>query len=325
MPKKSRASRKARQDLKAREITRTPAKRPVPPKKPATAYFHYCIERRGNLTKENPKLMGRDMRLMLAHGWKAMSTKDKAKYVEIATKQKEEYEKNRKEYVKQCKEGKKAKASTPAKKDLPPSIVLSLPSCGTHNEPFKYWCKTCNDWICELCVTKHSNEGHSCMHLLDFAQGNLLNDVATITGQSQASSGVSKAIAETLVKLGETFKRLVSAYSVQLKVANDMIESIEVVGKKYRTANQNFVTRLEEMKTKVPELIKAKNLAKLYDYLKKVEVMKKTTQTDDLDVKALETAGSQLTAYMVDATKPLDLIMTNTKDLVKKISALSDI
>eukprot|EP01022_Parablepharisma_sp_SALTPOND_P026514 TRINITY_DN64307_c2_g1_i1.p3 TRINITY_DN64307_c2_g1~~TRINITY_DN64307_c2_g1_i1.p3 ORF type:complete len:361 (+),score=34.71 TRINITY_DN64307_c2_g1_i1:4206-5288(+) len=323
MPKKSTRGRKARPDHRIQEIKRAPVSHPHPPRKPLSASVLYYEERKPIMAKENPRLSRRARNLIAEKEWKTMSSKDREKYESLAQKENEEYKKKLNEYEQQRKELAKAKLATPAKKDLPPTITP--PTCAAHNEPFKYWCKTCTDWICELCVTKHSSDGHSCVHLLDYAQETLLNDIASISGQNQASNGISKAISENMGNLVETFKRLISNYSLQLKVVGNTVESIESVNRKYRAANQNFMTRLEEMKTKIPDLIKGKEFAKLFDYLKKVETMKKATKTDDTDVKELEAVGSRLKAYIEDITKPLDLILESTKGITKKISGLSDI
>jgi len=332
MTKKSRRPQKSHTEFRAKEISASHEKLPTPPKKPLTAYFYYSNERKPILSKEKPKLNERDMSHMLADEWRAMSASERAKYEDIAKKEHENYLNKKKEYDekrKALKESKKVEESKsePPKKDMPPTTIpqSSIPNCGIHNEAFRYWCKTCNDWICEFCVTKHSSDGHNCVHLLDFAQTNLLTELGAIQSHNEAASGVSKAITENLTKLAETYKRLVSAFSLQLKIVNDTMTNIESTCRKYKNANTDFAQRLDIMKQRVPEYIKSKNLPKLYDYLKRIEVMKKTTQTDETDVKSLESTMTQLASYISDFAKPLDTIVDATRGITKKVSALSDI
>ena len=323
MPKKAKTARPSKPDGKSNEIHKS---RPKPPRKAASAYFCYAKARQPILYKERPNERARNIVIQIAEEWRSMGQKEKAPFEETAKKDAERYTKERQEYKAQRGETKEKPISiSPAKKDLPPTPSTALPVCPTHKDPFKYWCKSCSDWICEFCVTKHSADGHACVHLLDFAQNNLLAEIVSIAGQYQATSGVTKSMSDNLARLVDTYKKLVTAYSAQLKTVGDAIESIDAVNKKYKNANQSFASRVEEMKVKVPELIKSKDLGRLYDYLKKVEKMKKTTQTDDKDVMALETLGSQLSAFIADSTKPVDLILESTRDLIKRISALSDI
>ncbi len=217
------------------------------------------------------------------------------------------------------------RAASGSAKTTRTQIPSDLPTCKDHAEPLKYWCKACSEWICEFCVTKHSGEGHGCMHLLDYAKENLQTELGALESQVRASSGVSKSAGESLDKIVHGCQTLSKELAGRVKTLEEVIASVAEARKKYDAATQGAMARVEEMKAEFPELIRTKGLAKLYTYLKRAETMKKTVRTDDEDLKRLEKVNEQLEAYVVEAAKPVNKILESTQEVVKHLNAISDI
>lgn len=68
-------------------------KDPNAPKRPQSSYFLFMNDRRPALQKEKPDLKFGDMTKALTDEWKGLSDKDRKKYEDMATKDKERYEK----------------------------------------------------------------------------------------------------------------------------------------------------------------------------------------------------------------------------------------
>lgn len=73
-------------------------KDPDAPKRPQSAYFLYCNERRPQLKKEKPELSMCDMTKELTKEWKELTEKQKKKYDDMQVKEKERYEKEMETY-----------------------------------------------------------------------------------------------------------------------------------------------------------------------------------------------------------------------------------
>lgn len=79
---------------------KTKAKDPNEPKRPLTAYLHFCNENRQKVKEQNPDKSMIDVTKILSAQWKSLSDEGKKKYNEMAAKNKAEYEKKMVEYKK---------------------------------------------------------------------------------------------------------------------------------------------------------------------------------------------------------------------------------
>ena len=68
------------------------------PKKAQTAYFLYLGEMREKVKKENPDMSMCQQSKLIAEKWKALTEDDKKKYQDLSAKDKERYEKQKKEF-----------------------------------------------------------------------------------------------------------------------------------------------------------------------------------------------------------------------------------
>jgi len=64
-------------------------------KRPTSAYFYYCNERRESFKKEFPSLSMTDSTKKMSEEWKNLDAKKKKKYDDLAAKDKERYEKEK--------------------------------------------------------------------------------------------------------------------------------------------------------------------------------------------------------------------------------------
>eukprot|EP00826_Nyctotherus_ovalis_P062936 TRINITY_DN9189_c0_g1_i14.p1 TRINITY_DN9189_c0_g1~~TRINITY_DN9189_c0_g1_i14.p1 ORF type:complete len:182 (-),score=33.74 TRINITY_DN9189_c0_g1_i14:55-600(-) len=163
---------------------------------------------------------------------------------------------------------------------------------------YKYWCKNCSEWICEFCVTTHSSNTHSCIHMLDFAQRNLLSDVEALFKQTKASSEASGQISDELVRIVGTLKRLIATYASKIQELNKTVDDVEKINRNYKAAWQAFENDLKEIKESTPALIENKNQVRIYEFLDKIDCMKRITQSDNFDIKLLTNIRGQLEEYI---------------------------
>ena len=84
------------------------------PKRAISAFFYYQKERRDSLKKEQPNLDNKALISKMSEEWNKMKDSEKTKYNNLAAKNKERYEKEKKLY--ESKKGKKSGTKT-AKKD----------------------------------------------------------------------------------------------------------------------------------------------------------------------------------------------------------------
>ena len=61
-------------------------------KRPTSAYFYYCNDRRESLKKEEPSLSMTDSTKKMSEEWKNLDAKKRKKYDDLAAKDKERYE-----------------------------------------------------------------------------------------------------------------------------------------------------------------------------------------------------------------------------------------
>ncbi|CAI2363700.1 unnamed protein product [Moneuplotes crassus] len=67
------------------------------PKKPMSPFFQFSKSRREQLKQQNPGLSMRDVNMLLAQEWRALTPEAKAPFKELAAKDKERYEREKKE------------------------------------------------------------------------------------------------------------------------------------------------------------------------------------------------------------------------------------
>ncbi|CAI2363741.1 unnamed protein product [Moneuplotes crassus] len=67
------------------------------PKKPMSPFFQFSKNRREQLKQQNPGLSMRDVNMLLAQEWKALTPEAKAPFKDLAAKDKERYEREKKE------------------------------------------------------------------------------------------------------------------------------------------------------------------------------------------------------------------------------------
>jgi len=84
------------------------------PKRAISAFFYYQKERRESLKKEQPNLDNKALISKMSEEWNKMKEPEKTKYNNLAAKDKERYEKEKKAY--EAKKGKKSGTKS-AKKD----------------------------------------------------------------------------------------------------------------------------------------------------------------------------------------------------------------
>ena len=84
------------------------------PKRAISAFFYYQKERRESLKKEQPNLDNKALISKMSEEWNKMKEPEKTKYNNLAAKDKERYEKEKKLY--ESKKGKKSGTKS-AKKD----------------------------------------------------------------------------------------------------------------------------------------------------------------------------------------------------------------
>lgn len=71
--------------------------KPKGPKRPTSAYFFYSSARRGVMKQTAPNLSMTEVAKLIGAEWKELTDQDKSVYTEMATKDKERYEKQKKE------------------------------------------------------------------------------------------------------------------------------------------------------------------------------------------------------------------------------------
>ena len=84
------------------------------PKRAISAFFYYQKERRDSLKKEQPNLDNKALISKMSEEWNKMKDSEKTKYNNLAAKDKERYEREKKAY--EAKKGKKSGTKS-AKKD----------------------------------------------------------------------------------------------------------------------------------------------------------------------------------------------------------------
>jgi len=84
------------------------------PKRAISAFFYYQKERRESLKKEQPNLDNKALISKMSEEWNKMKEPEKTKYNNLAAKDKERYEREKKAY--EAKKGKKSGTKS-AKKD----------------------------------------------------------------------------------------------------------------------------------------------------------------------------------------------------------------
>jgi SLT domain-containing protein len=84
------------------------------PKRAISAFFYYQKERRDSLKKEQPSLDNKALISKMSEEWNKMKDSEKTKYNNLAAKDKERYEREKKAY--EAKKGKKSGTKS-AKKD----------------------------------------------------------------------------------------------------------------------------------------------------------------------------------------------------------------
>jgi hypothetical protein len=72
---------------------------PNMPKRPVNGYFLFASEQRGNIKQTHPNANIKEVRAMLADNWKKLSDDEKKKYNDKANEAREEYLKQKKEYM----------------------------------------------------------------------------------------------------------------------------------------------------------------------------------------------------------------------------------
>lgn len=72
-------------------------KDPNAPKKPLSAFVLFSADRRVEIKKENPEITFVEMSKKLGEDWKAISSKEKEKYIKKAEEAKEKYKEEMKE------------------------------------------------------------------------------------------------------------------------------------------------------------------------------------------------------------------------------------
>ena len=200
MPKNSKEPTKQPKDKKVKEISRLSTKHFISGKKLADAYFAYLSIRKAELMRTEPALTHIDIAKIVSKEWREMPDEEHEKYI---------MKKSKNEVI-QTEHTQDQKVQTCYDNDLTMrSASSNIPQCEFHKDEYKYWCKNCNEWICEFCVTTHSSEGHYCIHLLDFAQRNLLNDVDDLINQTKASGEISKNILNEFDRVIDSFKKII--------------------------------------------------------------------------------------------------------------------
>ena len=84
-------------------------------KRPTSAYFYYCNDRRESLKKDEPGLSMTDSTKKMSEEWKNLDAKKKKKFEDLAAKDKERYEREKAEAPATTKGGKALKK---AREDL---------------------------------------------------------------------------------------------------------------------------------------------------------------------------------------------------------------
>eukprot|EP00826_Nyctotherus_ovalis_P062938 TRINITY_DN9189_c0_g1_i4.p1 TRINITY_DN9189_c0_g1~~TRINITY_DN9189_c0_g1_i4.p1 ORF type:complete len:323 (+),score=67.76 TRINITY_DN9189_c0_g1_i4:221-1189(+) len=313
MPKRIREAKKETKDQREKTAIRSSRQNSLPKRKLQDAYSNYLSARKELLTKEAPELSHTDILKIVGREWKEMPIEEQGKYVQM---KREEVEVVLSEPTQTQKEEPLASGA----KNSPPEAPLSLPLCEVHGEEYKYWCKNCSEWICEFCVTTHSSNTHSCIHMLDFAQRNLLSDVEALFKQTKASSEASGQISDELVRIVGTLKRLIATYASKIQELNKTVDDVEKINRNYKAAWQAFENDLKEIKESTPALIENKNQVRIYEFLDKIDCMKRITQSDNFDIKLLTNIRGQLEEYITTTTDPLNTILENIEELIKALT-----
>jgi len=316
MPKKTKEAKKESQEQKNKSTARSAKRYSLSGRKVAEAYFNYLSIRKEALVKTTPELSNIDIAKTVSEEWRLMPIEDRERFI---VKKKEEIVVNEPTQT-HVNTQKEEQPSASGVSNLRPEAPPSLPMCGLHKEEYKYWCKNCSEWICEFCVTTHSSNAHSCIHLLDFAQGSLLGDVDALFKQTKASSEVSGLISDELVRIVNTLKKLIATYSTKIKELNTTVHDIEQINKSYKAAWQAFENDLKEIKESTPILIENRNMMKIYGYLVKIDDMKRMTQSDNFDIKLLTNIRTQLEEYIGRMNDPLNVILSNIEELIKALT-----
>lgn len=312
MPKKTKETKKEMNDQKTKSLQRSSRRYVVSGRKLAEAYFNYHLIRKEELGKDIPELSHIDIKKAVSEEWKLMPIEEQEKYI-----RRSEQEVVLNDPTQTQKEEQPVVSGV---NSLQPEAPHKLPMCGLHKEEYKYWCKNCSEWICEFCVTTHSSNAHSCIHLLDFAQGSLLSDVDALFKQTKASNEVSGHISDELVRIVTTLKKLIETYNNKIKELNITVNDIEHKNKRYKEIWQSFEDDLKEIKESTPTLIANRNLVTTYEYLTRIDDMKRFTQTDNFDIKLLTSIRTQLEEYIAKMTDPLNAILSNIEELIKALT-----
>jgi len=74
-------------------------KDPAAPKRPKSSYILFCVDKREEVKKKNPSMSAKEITSKLAEMWNSYNDKQKKKYVDQASKDKERYQEEMNDYV----------------------------------------------------------------------------------------------------------------------------------------------------------------------------------------------------------------------------------
>ena len=74
-------------------------KDPNAPKRGKSSYIFFCVDKRQEITEENPEMSAKEIIQTLGNRWRSLSQKEKQKYVDQSNEDKQRYEKEMTSYV----------------------------------------------------------------------------------------------------------------------------------------------------------------------------------------------------------------------------------